>query len=105
MSDNNQYIIQTDNLTRKFKNTVAVNGLNLSIWRGEIFGLVGPDGAGKTTTIRLLVAITMVVSALAALTLLPALMLLVKLRLRPGTAPSGAESAKTPAGRNAGGSG
>jgi len=57
MSDNNQYIIQTDNLTRKFKNTVAVNGLNLSIWRGEIFGLVGPDGAGKTTTIRLLVAI------------------------------------------------
>jgi len=53
----------------------------------------------------LLVAITMVVSALAALTLLPALMLLVKLRLRPGTAPSGAESAKTPAGRNAGGSG
>ena len=57
MSDNNQYIIQTDNLTRKFKNTVAVNGLNLAIRQGEIFGLVGPDGAGKTTTIRLLVAI------------------------------------------------
>jgi ABC-2 type transport system ATP-binding protein len=57
VSDNNQYIIQTDNLTRKFKNAVAVNGLNLAIRRGEIFGLVGPDGAGKTTTIRLLVAI------------------------------------------------
>ena len=57
MSDNNQYIIQTDNLTRKFKNTVAVNSLNLAIRQGEIFGLVGPDGAGKTTTIRLLVAI------------------------------------------------
>jgi ABC-2 type transport system ATP-binding protein len=57
VSDNNQYIIQTDNLTRKFKNTVAVNGLNLAIRQGEIFGLVGPDGAGKTTTIRLLVAI------------------------------------------------
>ncbi len=57
MSDNNQYIIQTDNLTRKFKNAVAVNSLNLAIRQGEIFGLVGPDGAGKTTTIRLLVAI------------------------------------------------
>jgi ABC-2 type transport system ATP-binding protein len=57
VSDNNQYIIQTDNLTRKFKNTVAVDGLNLAVRRGEIFGLVGPDGAGKTTTIRLLAAI------------------------------------------------
>ena len=57
MSDNDQYVIQTDNLTRKFKNTVAVNGLNLAVRKGEIFGLVGPDGAGKTTTIRLLSAI------------------------------------------------
>jgi ABC-2 type transport system ATP-binding protein len=57
VSDNNQYIIQADNLTREFKNTVAVNSLNLTIRQGEIFGLVGPDGAGKTTTIRLLVAI------------------------------------------------
>ncbi|MFQ6014887.1 MAG: ABC transporter ATP-binding protein [Anaerolineae bacterium] len=53
----NDFIIQTDNLTRKFKETVAVDGLNLSVRRGEIFGLVGPDGAGKTTTIRLLCGI------------------------------------------------
>ena len=50
-------IIETENLTRAFKNVVAVDGLNLSVQQGEIFGLVGPDGAGKTTTIRLLVAI------------------------------------------------
>lgn len=50
-------VIETKNLTRAFKNVVAVDGLNLSVRRGEIFGLVGPDGAGKTTTIRLLVAI------------------------------------------------
>jgi len=50
-------VIETENLTRAFKNVVAVDGLNLSVRRGEIFGLVGPDGAGKTTTIRLLVAI------------------------------------------------
>jgi len=50
-------IIETENLTRAFKNVVAVNGLDLSVRQGEIFGLVGPDGAGKTTVIRLLVAI------------------------------------------------
>jgi ABC-2 type transport system ATP-binding protein len=50
-------VIETENLTRAFKNVIAVDGLNLSVRRGEIFGLVGPDGAGKTTTIRLLVAI------------------------------------------------
>ncbi len=47
-------IIQTTDLTRDFKKTRAVDGLNLSIQPGELFGLVGPDGAGKTTTLRLL---------------------------------------------------
>jgi ABC-2 type transport system ATP-binding protein len=50
-------VIETENLARAFRNVVAVNGLNLNVRRGEIFGLVGPDGAGKTTTIRLLAAI------------------------------------------------
>jgi ABC-2 type transport system ATP-binding protein len=53
----NPVAIKTDDLTRKFRDLVAVDRLNLEINRGEIFGLVGPDGAGKTTTIRLLVAI------------------------------------------------
>ncbi len=47
-------IIETQNLTRDFKKTRAVDGLTLSIDSGELFGLVGPDGAGKTTTLRLL---------------------------------------------------
>ncbi len=52
MSDS--YIIETEGLTRDFKSTRAVNALDLTIQSGELFGLVGPDGAGKTTTLRLL---------------------------------------------------
>ncbi len=52
-----ELVIEAENLTRAFKNVVAVDGLSLSVRRGEVFGLVGPDGAGKTTTIRLLSAI------------------------------------------------
>jgi ABC-2 type transport system ATP-binding protein len=57
MSRGNNLAIETHNLTRTFKKVFAVDGLDLAIERGEIFGLVGPDGAGKTTTIRLLCAI------------------------------------------------
>jgi ABC-2 type transport system ATP-binding protein len=46
----NNLVIKTENLTRKFRDLVAVDHLNLEIKRGETFGLVGPDGAGKTTT-------------------------------------------------------
>jgi len=46
-----------ENLGKRFGDTVAVQGLNLEIRKGELFGLVGPDGAGKTTTIRMLAGI------------------------------------------------
>lgn len=49
--------IKTVNLTRKFGDLTAVDNLNIEIQEGEIFGLVGPDGAGKTTTMRLLTGI------------------------------------------------
>src|ERR1044071_8175135 len=47
-------IIETHGLTRRFDELIAVDHLDLSVVRGEIFGLVGPDGAGKTTTLRML---------------------------------------------------
>lgn len=49
--------IKTSNLTKFFNGSAAVDSLNLEIKRGELFGLVGPDGAGKTTTMRLLTSI------------------------------------------------
>ena len=48
-------LITAENLHKTFNTNNAVNGLNLSIEKGEIYGLVGSDGAGKTTTMRLLV--------------------------------------------------
>ncbi|MBI4472149.1 MAG: ABC transporter ATP-binding protein [Acidobacteria bacterium] len=50
-------IVSIHNLTKKFGKVTAVDGLNLDIEQGEIFGLVGPDGAGKTTAIRLMLGI------------------------------------------------
>ena len=49
--------IRTENLTRRFGDLTAVDDLTLSVGEGEIFGLVGPDGAGKTTTMRLLTTV------------------------------------------------
>lgn len=48
-------MVELDRLVRRFKDVVAVDGLSLVVRPGEIYGLVGPDGAGKTTTFRLLV--------------------------------------------------
>jgi ABC-2 type transport system ATP-binding protein len=49
--------IQTTNLTKTFGSLTAVNHLNLEVKTGEIFGLVGPDASGKTTTLRMLCGI------------------------------------------------
>lgn len=47
-------IIKVCNLTKKFNNDLALNKLNFSVHTGEIFGFLGPSGAGKTTTIKIL---------------------------------------------------
>ena len=47
-------IINTNNLTKKFDDFIAVNNVSFSVKKGEIFGFLGPNGAGKTTTIKML---------------------------------------------------
>jgi len=49
--------VELDGLTRRFGALTAVDGLSFSVGRGELFGLVGPDGAGKTTTLRMLAGV------------------------------------------------
>jgi ABC-2 type transport system ATP-binding protein len=51
---NNQFVIETRNLTKTYGTFVAVDGLNLQVSEGQVFGLLGPNGAGKTTTILML---------------------------------------------------
>jgi len=50
-------VIHTANLTKRFGNLVALDGIQISISRGEIFGLLGPNAAGKSTMIRILAGI------------------------------------------------
>src|SRR5262245_18703215 len=46
--------IQLEEVIKKFGTTMAVAKLSFAVGRGEMFGLIGPDGAGKTTTIRMI---------------------------------------------------
>lgn len=50
-------LVVLDRLTRRFGSTMAVDQLSFAVRRGELFGLVGPDGAGKTTTLRMLAGV------------------------------------------------
>ncbi len=51
------YAIRTENLNRSFGNLKAVDGLSLEVNPGTVFGFIGPNGSGKTTTIRLLLGL------------------------------------------------
>jgi ABC-2 type transport system ATP-binding protein len=51
------YIVETEHLSRRFGDLVAVRDVSLRVRRGEIYGVLGPNGAGKSTTIRMLCGI------------------------------------------------
>src|SRR5436305_530695 len=50
----NDWIIEVENLTKRYAGNTAIDGLTFSVARGEIVGFLGPNGAGKSTTMRIL---------------------------------------------------
>ncbi|GAB3651605.1 ABC transporter ATP-binding protein [Glycomyces tarimensis] len=51
------YIVSTDRLTKRYGDHAAVDGVSLTVRRGEVYGFLGPNGAGKTTTLRMLLGL------------------------------------------------
>jgi ABC-type multidrug transport system ATPase subunit len=52
-----EYAVETRGLARKFGDFKAVDGVDLTIRRGEMYGFLGPNGAGKTTTLRMVLGL------------------------------------------------
>src|SRR5205823_5195216 len=60
-------VVETRQLTKKYGKVVALDGLTMSVERGQILGFVGPNGAGKTTTIKILVGLARPTSGTATI--------------------------------------
>jgi len=60
-----EYAIEANNLTKKFGDFTAVNGITFNVKKGEIFGFLGANGAGKTTAIKMLIGLSRPTSGLA----------------------------------------
>lgn len=56
--NNSEFAIEAENLTKKFGSFTAVDSISFSVKKGEIFGFLGANGAGKTTAIRMLTALS-----------------------------------------------
>jgi ABC-2 type transport system ATP-binding protein len=59
MSNSSDAVIRTHQLTKRYKDLTAVSALDLEIHRGDVFGFLGPNGSGKTTTIGLMLGLLM----------------------------------------------
>lgn len=54
----NEYVLRTNNLSKKYKEDFALNNVNLEIKKGEIYGFIGQNGAGKTTLLRIVTGLS-----------------------------------------------
>ena len=57
--NNNDLVLKTSNLTKRYDKKYAVNNLNLTIRKGDIYGFIGKNGAGKTTLMKMVVGLTL----------------------------------------------
>ncbi len=62
-----QVVVQTSNLTKRYGEFVALDNLSITVARGHILGFIGPNGAGKTTTIKILVGLSKPTSGTASI--------------------------------------
>ncbi len=53
-----EYVLQTVDLTKKYKRDTVVDSINLNIRKGEIYGFIGENGAGKSTTMRMITGLS-----------------------------------------------
>ena len=53
-----EYVIETQNLVKQFKTKLAVNDISIHVKRGDIYGLIGKNGAGKTSLMKLILGLT-----------------------------------------------
>ena len=53
-----EYVIESSNMTKSYGNTVVVDRVNIHVRKGEIYGLLGRNGAGKTTIMKMIVGLT-----------------------------------------------
>ncbi|HYX28122.1 MAG TPA: ATP-binding cassette domain-containing protein, partial [Pyrinomonadaceae bacterium] len=53
----NQVVLKTDQLTKKYRRRAVVDHLSLKLERGDVFGFLGQNGAGKSTTIRMILGL------------------------------------------------
>ena len=67
MSDSEQVVVKTENLTKRYGEFTALDDLSIHVNRGEILGFIGPNGAGKTTTIKILVGLSRPTSGQASI--------------------------------------
>jgi ABC-2 type transport system ATP-binding protein len=64
---NNEIVIKTDKLTKKFGDFTAVDEISFEVYKGEIFGFLGANGAGKTTAMKMLIGISKPTSGAASI--------------------------------------
>ena len=56
-----EIVLQTNNLTKKYKDFVALDNVTISIRKGDIYGLIGRNGAGKTTLMKTITTLTFII--------------------------------------------
>jgi len=68
----NELVVQTDGLTKRYGDRLAVDSVSMTVRRGEVYGFLGPNGAGKTTTLRMMLGLIRPTAGTASVLGLPA---------------------------------